>query len=276
MVDSPYIPEIGTPRLDANAWFWDDEANERADNGTLGISTDFNCPIEGEQLTGYLTPNYVACFPIETVNQQQDIGARITNSNCDQHNEVTKMDEDTKSAFARLEGLFTGFISSFKGANVQNSAPEENNTLVQAEPISAVPVEYLEQIETLKTEKAGLESKVAEVQTSYETLKQEAEARAEQDKKAEAARLEAVWQTNIMPKLPAGLLIDEVKKAEIKKMAIEQPLEFMQQYGDMLNKTDANIANSNPQSQTHQNSSIDDADKPVVIGSFNAKTGGYN
>lgn len=274
IIEGPRIPETGTPRLDAFGWFWDDEVNEKAELGELGLSTDFNCPISGEEMIGYPTPNYVLCFPIETVNQQNDIGARVLNSAVSQ--ETTTMDEDTKTAFSRLEGLLTGFIQVFKGANVQNSNPEP---VTQIEPAAiaevapSVPVEYLDKIEAMKAENEKTSAELAEIKAQYDAMKAAEAERAEADKAAQAQKLENVWQTTIMPKLPAALLVEEAKAAEIKKMAIEQPLEFMQQYGDYINKTEINVANSNPSGQSHQNSNPDD--KPVVIGSYNARTGGF-
>lgn len=274
IIERPRIPETGTPRLDAFGWFWDDEVNEKAELGELGLSTDFNCPISGEEMIGYPTPNYVLCFPIETVNQQNDIGARVLNSAVSQ--ETTTMDEDTKTAFSRLEGLLTGFIQAFKGANVQNSSPEP---VTQIEPAAiaevapSVPVEYLDKIEAMKAENEKTSAELAEIKAQYDAMKAAEAERAEADKAAQAQKLESVWQTTIMPKLPAALLVEEAKAAEIKKMAIEQPLEFMQQYGDYINKTEINVANSNPSGQSHQNSNPDD--KQVVIGSYNARTGGF-
>ena len=275
IIEGPRIPETGTPRLDAFGWFWDDEVNEKAELGELGLSTDFNCPISGEEMIGYPTPNYVLCFPIETVNQQNDIGARVLNSAVSQENENT-MDEDTKGAIAELKGLLTGFISSFKSANVQNSNPEpvtqiEPATIAEAAP--SVPVEYLDKIEAMKAENEKTSAELAEIKAQYDAMKAAEAERAEADKAAQAQKLESVWQTTIMPKLPAALLVEESKAAEIKKMAIEQPLEFMQQYGDYINKAEINVENSNPSGQSHQNSNPDD--KPFVIGSYNARTGGF-
>lgn len=274
VIEGPRIPETGTPRLDAFGWFWDDEANEKAEHGELGLSTDFNCPISGEEMIGYPTPNYVLCFPIETVNQQNDIGARVLNSAVSQEN--TTMDEDTKTAFSRLEGILTGFISAFKSASIQNSNPEpitqlESATIAEVAP--SVPVEYLDKIETMKAENEKTSAELAEIKAQYDAMKAADAERAEADKVAQAQKLETVWQTTIMPKLPAVLLVEEEKAAEIKKLAIEQPLEFMQQYGDYLNKSEVNVANSNPAGQSHQNSNPDD--KPVVIGSYNAAKGGF-
>ena len=227
-------------------------------------------------MIGYPTPNYVLCFPIETVNEQNDIGARVLNSAVEnQPQKEDKMEDDMKSAFSRLEGLFTGFITALKGANVQNSAPEENNTLFQAAEIQpSVPVEYLNQIETMKAENEKTSAELADLKSQYDALKATDAERAEQAKQAEMQRLETVWQTTIMPKLPAALLIDEAKAAEIKALAIEKPLEFMEQYSDVLNKADINVANSNPKGQAHQNSNPEE-EKEFVIGSYNAKTGAY-
>ncbi len=275
VIENPRIPQMGTPRLDAFGWFWDDIVNEKAERGELGLSTDFNCPISGEEMIGYPTPNYVLCFPIETVNEQNDIGARVLNSASEnQPQKEDKMEDDMKSAFSRLEGLFTGFITALKGANVQNSAPEvfEAQTLEVAAP--SVPVEYLNQIETMKEENEKTSAELAAIKEQYDALKATDADRAEQAKTAEMQRLETVWQTTIMPKLPAALLVDEAKAAEIKALAIEKPLEFMEQYSDVLNKADINVANSNPKGQAHQNSNQEE-EKEFVIGSYNAKTGAY-
>lgn len=186
------------------------------------------------------------------------------------------MDEDTKTAFSRLEGLLTGFIQAFKGANVQNSNPEPATQIEPAaiaEVAPSVPVEYLDKIEAMKAENEKTSAELAEIKAQYDAMKAAEAERAEADKAAQAQKLETVWQTTIMPKLPAALLVDEAKAAEIKKLAIEQPLEFMQQYGDYINKAEVNVANSNPSGQSHQNSNPDD--KPVVIGSYNARTGGF-
>lgn len=275
VIEEPRIPQTGTPRLDAFGWFWDDEVNEKAKRGELGLSTDFNCPISGEEMAGSPTPNYVLCFPIETVNQQNDIGARVLNSAVSQ--EKTTMDDETKGAIAELKGLITGFISAFKSANVQNSNPEpivtqlEPATIAEAAP--SVPVEYLDKIEAMKAENEKTSAELAEIKSQYDAMKAAEAERAEAEKAAQAQKLENVWQTTIMPKLPAVLLVEEEKAAEIKKLAIEQPLEFMQQYGDYLNKSEVNVANSNPAGQSHQNSNPDD--KPVVIGSYNAAKGGF-
>jgi len=272
VADFPRIPESGTPRFDASAMFWDDETNRRADEGTLGISTDFNVPINGEEMAGYPMPNYILVFPIDAVNDQNDIGARVLNSSIDQKLE-DKMDDETKGAIAELKGLITGFIGAFKGANVQNSAPTELLEAHTLEVAPAVPVEYLNQIETMKAENEKTSAELTSIKEQYEALKTDAEKRAEADKTAELQRLEATWQTTIMPKLPAALLVDEAKAAEIKKLALEQPLEFMQQYGDQLNKVEANVANSNVSGQTVQNSSVED--KPIVIRSYNAAKGAF-
>lgn len=275
VIENPRIPQMGTPRLDAFGWFWDDEANEKAEHGELGLSTDFNCPISGEEMIGYPTPNYVLCFPIETVNQQNDIGARVLNSAVSQ--EKTTMDEETKGAIAELKGLITGFISAFKSANVQNSNPEpvtqlESATIAEVAP--SVPVEYLDKIEAMKAENDKTSAELAEIKAQYDAIKATEAERADADAAAQAQKLETVWQTTIMPKLPAALLVEEEKAAEIKKLAIEQPLEFMQQYGDYINKTEINVANSNPSGQSHQNSNPD-TDNQVIIGSYNAAKGGF-
>jgi len=273
--DVTRIPETGTPRLESWGWFWDDEVNKLADDGKLGLSTDFNAPFEGEQMIGYPKPNYILVFPMDVVNSQNDIGARVLNSAASQ--ETTTMDEETKGAIAELKGLITGFISAFKNANVQNSNPEP---VTQIEPAAiaevapSVPVEYLDKIEAMKAENEKTSAELAEIKAQYDAMKAAEAERAEADKAAQAQKLETIWQTTIMPKLPAALLVDEAKAAEIKKMAIEQPLEFMQQYGDYINKTEINVANSNPSGQSHQNSNPD-TDKPVVIGSYNARTGGF-
>lgn len=274
VIEGPRIPETGTPRLDAFGWFWDDEANSKAERGELGLSTDFNCPISGEEMIGYPTPNYVLCFPIETVNEQNDIGARVLNSASEnQPQKEDKMDDETKGAIAELKGLITGFISAFKGANVQNSAPIETIEAATVEVQPSVPVEYLNQIEAMKAENEAAAAKMAELQSQYDALKETDAERAEQAKQAEAQRLETVWQTTIMPKLPAALLVDDTKAAEIKALAIEKPLEFMEQYSDVLNKAEINVANSNPTGQAHQNSNQEP--KEFVIGSYNAKTGEF-
>jgi hypothetical protein len=277
LIQEARIPEVGSPRLDAWAVFMDDEANERADNGTLGISTDFNCPIMEDRLVGSLTPNYVACFPIEVANQQMDIGARITNSAPELKPldlmETKIMEDDVKGSLAELKGLITGFISAFKSANVQNSAPAELIEAATVEVQPSVPVEYLNQIEAMKQENEAASARLAELQTQYDALKATDAERAEQAKQAEMQRLETVWQTTIMPKLPAALLVDEVKAAEIKALAIEKPLEFMEQYSDVMNKPDINVANSNPTGQSHQNSNPEEKD--FVIGSYNAITGRF-
>lgn len=273
ITQSTRIPESGTPRLDSWVYFWDDEVNSLADSGKLGISTDFNVQIDGENMVGYPMPNYILVFPIDVVNDQNDIGARVLNSSIDNKLE-DKMDDEMKGAFSRLEGVITGLISVIKGSNVQNSAPEENFTSVQAAEIHpSVPVEYLNQIEQMKAENEQASAKLAELQTQYDALKADAATREEADKQAESARLESIWQTTIMPKLPAALLVDEAKAAEIKKLAIESPLEFMQQYGDSINKTD-NVANTAVKGQTVQNTA-DDESKPIVIGSYNARKGGF-
>jgi len=272
VAEFPRIPEHGTPRLDASAMFWDDEVNELADEGKLGISTDFNVPINGEEMAGFPMPNYILVFPIDAVNDQNDIGARVLNSSVEQKLE-DKMDDETKSAIAELKGLITGFIGSFKSANVQNSAPEEREQ-TNLEAPATVPVEYLTEMDKMRAENEATTAKLTELTEQYEAMKAKDAERAEADKAAEMQRLETTWQTTIMPKLPAALLVDEAKAAEIKKLALEQPLDFMQQYGDQLNKVDANVANSTVSGQTVQNSSVDE-NKPLVLGSYNAKTGGY-
>ena len=183
------------------------------------------------------------------------------------------MDDETKSAIAELKGLFTGFLGAFKSANVQNSAPTELLEAHVSEVAPAVPVEYLNQIEQMKAENEATTAKLTELTAEYEAIKAKDAERAESDKTAEMQRLEATWQTTIMPKLPAALLVDESKAAEIKKLALEQPLEFMQQYGDQLNKVEANVANSTVSGQTVQNSTVED--KPIVIGSYNAAKGAF-
>jgi hypothetical protein len=273
LIEYPRVPETGTPRLDASGYLWDDEANEKADSGELGISTDFNCGYTGETMSGYITPNYVLCFPMDIVNRQQDLGARVMNSAVSNQPDIeVKMEDDVKGAIAELKGLITGFIGAFKGANVQNSAPEllEAHTL---EVAPSVPVEYLNQIETMKAENEKTSAELASIREQYDAIKATEASRAEADKAAELQRLETVWQTTIMPKLPAALLVDEAKKAEIQKLAIEQPLEFMQQYGDQMNRSDINVANSAPAGQAHQNSNPEEKD--LVIGSYNARTGAF-
>lgn len=225
-------------------------------------------------MIGYPKPNYILVFPMDVINRQNDIGARVLNSAASQ--ETTTMDEETKGAIAELKGLITGFISAFKNANVQNSNPEpvtqiEPAAIAEAAP--SVPVEYLDKIEAMKLENEKTSAELAEIKAQYDAMKAAEAERAEADKAAQAQKLETVWQTTIMPKLPAALLVEEAKAAEIKKMAIEQPLEFMQQYGDYINKTEINVANSNPSGQSHQNSNPED--KPIVIGSYNARTGGF-
>lgn len=268
--DGTRIPEQGSPRLDSFGWFWDDEVNELADNGRLGLSTDFNVVYSGDEMMGAPTPNYILVFPADAkagINPV-DLGSRVLNSSIDNKLE-DKMDDEMKGAFSRLEGLLSGFIDAIKGSKVQNSA-------IEAEPITVapvVPVEYLNQIETMKQENEKTAAELASIREQYDALKVDAEKRAELDKQAEMARIEATWQTTIMPKLPAALLVDEAKAAEIKKLAIEQPLEFMQQYGDQLNKVEANVANSTVSGQTVQNSAIEE--KPIVIGSYNAAKGGF-
>lgn len=273
VAEFPRIPETGTPRFDATAWFWDDETNKLADEGKLGISTDFNVPINGEEMAGYPMPNYILVFPIDAVNDQNDIGARVLNSSIDQKLE-DKMDDETKSAIAELKGLITGFFGSFKSANVQNSAPTELLEVKTAEVAPAVPVEYLTEMDKIKAENDATTAKLNDLTAQYEAMKAKDAERAEADKAAEMQRLEATWQTSIMPRLSPALLIDEAKAAEIKKLALEQPLEFMQQYGDQLNKTDANVANSAVSGQTVQNSTVDN-DKVPSVGTYNAKTGGF-
>lgn len=187
------------------------------------------------------------------------------------------MDEETKGAIAELKGLITGFISAFKSANVQNSNPEpvtqlESATIAEVAP--SVPVEYLDKIEAMKAENDKTSAELAEIKAQYDAIKATEAERADADAAAQAQKLETVWQTTIMPKLPAALLVEEEKAAEIKKLAIEQPLEFMQQYGDYINKTEINVANSNPSGQSHQNSNPD-TDNQVIIGSYNAAKGGF-
>ena len=270
--DETRIPEQGSPRLDSWGWFWDDEVNELADDGNLGLSTDFNVVYTGDEMMGAPTPNYILVFPADAkagINPV-DIGSRVLNSSVEQKLE-DKMDDETRGAIAELKGLITGFIGAFKGANVQNSAPtagegDENVT-------SSVPVEYLNQIEQMKQENESTTAKLTELTAQYEALKTKDAERADADKAAEMQRLEATWQTTIMPKLPAALLVDEAKAAEIKKLALEQPLEFMQQYGDQLNKVESNVANSSVSGQTVQNSTVED--KPIVIGSYNAAKGAF-
>lgn len=272
--DETRIPEQGSPRLDSWGWFWDDEVNKLADSGKLGLSTDFNVVYSGDEMVGSPTPNYILVFPADAkagVNPV-DLGSRVLNSSVDNKLE-DKMDDETRGAIAELKGLITGFLGAFKSANVQNSAPSELIEAHVSEVAPAVPVEYLNQIEAMKVENEKTAAELASIREQYDALKVDAEKRAEMDKQAEAARLEATWHTTIMPKLPAALLIDEAKAAEIKKLAIEQPLEFMQQYGDQLNKVEANVANSTVSGQTVQNSSVED--KPIVIGSYNAAKGGF-
>ena len=271
LIQNPLIPESGTPRLDCMGYFWDDAANKLADEGKLGISTDFNVPIIGEEMAGYPMPNYVLVFPIDAVNDQNDIGARVLNSSVD--NLEDKMDDETKSAIAELKGLITGFFGAFKAHNVQNSAIDTiDAATVEAAP--SVPVEYLNQIEQMKAENEKTSAELTAIKEQYEALKTDAATREEADKQAEVARLEATWQTTIMPKLPAALLIDEAKKAEIKDMAINKPLDFLATYGEYINKADvsANVANS-ATAQTVQNSIVEE--KPIVLGSYNARIGGF-
>ena len=272
--DETRIPDHGSPRLDSMGWFWDDEVNSLADNGKLGLSTDFNVVYTGDEMMGAPTPNYILVFPADAkagINPV-DIGSRVLNSTAGQKLE-DKMDDETKSAIAELKGLITGFFGSFKSANVQNSAPTELLEAHVSEVAPTVPVEYLNQIETMKAENEKTSAELTAIKEQYDALKTDAEKRAESDKAAEMQRLEATWINSIAPKLPAALLVDEAKAAEIKDMAINRPLEFMQQYGDQLNKVEANVANSTVTAQTVQNSTVED--KPFVIGSYNARTGGF-
>ena len=267
--DETKIPQQGSPRLDSWGWFWDDEVNELADDGKLGLSTDFNVVYNMDEMIGAPTPNYILVFPADAkagINPV-DIGSRVLNSSIDQKLE-DKMDDEMKGAFGRLEGLLSGFIDAIKGSNVKNSAIDA--TTLEVAP--AVPVEYLNQIETMKAENEKASAELASIREQYDALKATEAQRAEADKAAEMQKLEATWQTTIMPKLPAALLVDEAKAAEIKKLAIEHPLEFMQQYGDQINRVEINVANSTVTGQTVQNSNVEN-DKDLKVGSYNAVTG---
>jgi len=222
-----------------------------------------------DEMIGAPTPNYILVFPADAkagINPV-DIGSRVLNSSIDQKLE-DKMDDEMKGAFGRLEGLLSGFIDAIKGSNVKNSAIDA--TTLEVAP--AVPVEYLNQIETMKAENEKASAELASIREQYDALKATEAQRAEADKAAEMQKLEATWQTTIMPKLPAALLVDEAKAAEIKKLAIEHPLEFMQQYGDQINRVEINVANSTVTGQTVQNSNVEN-DKDLKVGSYNAVTG---
>lgn len=271
--DGVVIPDTGSPRLDSFGWFWDDEVNELADSGRLGLSTDFNVSIIGEDMVGSPIPNYILVFPTDPKSgvSPNDIGSRVINTSFEKLED--KMDDETRGAIAELKGLITGFLGSFKSANVQNSAPTEPTEVHTLEVAPAVPVEYLTEMEKMKQENEATTAKLNDLTAQYEAMKAKDAERAEADKAAEIQKLESVWQTTIMPKLSPALLIDESKAAEIKEMAINRPLDFMQQYGDQLNKVEANVANSSVSGQTVQNSNVED--KPIVIGSYNAAKGAF-
>lgn len=290
------IPEEGARRFEADQVIWDNECNALISEGKLGISTDFNCPIEDDRLIGQVSPNFILVFPMEYQNAQNDLGARIMNTAKDaidaQKSEETKMDAEIKAAFDEQKTMFNSFIDSIKSLFPQKHANsalsagdgvtdkmESNMEANITSAVPAVPVEFLEKLTAAEQEASAAKQRAEELSAKVTEFEQTEAQRAEAAKAAEMQRLESLWQTTIITKLPPGLVHEEAAANEIKKVFLESPYDFMGKYSDVINKvemqTAAQISNSSV-GQTHQNSS-NPSDKPEIVipGSFDAVTGKF-
>ena len=296
------VASYGSKRLEASPIIWDAAVNAGIARGEVGISTEFFCDWIDESLVGKVKPRYVYLFPMLIANEQNDIGARFMNTASNpvesRKNEDIVMDAEFKSVLDEQKGVLNSLLDAIKGFTASISRGAHTNTAPSigdgAQTMDAVapqtgnlavapsvPVEFIEKLQGLEAATAEKDTKIAEMEAQIKAFAEAEEARKVEAENARLAALENEWQTKLVPKFPAGLLHDEAKAADIKKMFIEDPRNFVITYSEYINKTDIDASagvHANTSGQTHSNTSVGakvEEDAIPTIGSFNAATGKF-
>lgn len=306
-----WVVREGSKRLESFPLIWDEIANSLIKSGELGISTDFNCMFEGDHLSGKVNPNYIAVFPIESQNEQNDLGARFLNhaaskekvneqndrgahfSNCTPSAPGGTMESETKqeeNASMTIIGKLLDYITSKPAPIHQNSTGtvsiEETNAPVHvvappapSEPsVPAVPVEFLGKLDTVTAEKEAVTTEKNTIATELEAARariaefeQQEQARKDAEQKAVEDAKEGNWEA-VKLRLPAGMVHAEEDVKKLKSEYFENPGNFLMNHIEHLNHAESVIHANSAKGQGFSNTPQKEDDAPIVIGSYNAAT----
>lgn len=204
------VIETGTPRLMTTAHFTDPELQQLYDQGLLGLSTGFGCPVDTDgRLYGKVEPSHVLAFDIRD-DQQNDPKAMFLNTrggsmSDGKPNDTGEIKGLLNKILARLGGETPEHTNTRKGDNMD---PEMKKRL---DFVNLKIEEKDREIATLKADLKEKEEKIAE----FENL------RKEQEQKAKDAR----W-AEIKNLLPPGLTHEAEKEAALRKEFEGDPAAF--------------------------------------------------
>jgi hypothetical protein len=263
----------GSKRLESKPYIWDRETADLLSKGELGISTDFYCPVVDDKLSGPVTPNYIAVFPIKSQNEQNDLAARFMNSASSAQEQKTEeeMDSETitveKNAFERLNIKFDTLLEVLKGVFTH-----QNSSIVQEPPPApAPPALQTEELGALKSEKESLATELDATKASLEELQAKEQEWIAEQKAAELEAKKSQWNT-IKQTLPAGLIHGEEKEKEVETEWFTDPTAFFMKYLQQINRSEEFLHANSAQGQTFSNSAKDEEsdENPITIGSYDA------
>ena len=268
----------GSKRLESKPYIWDKETTELLAKGELGISTDFYCHVIDDRLSGSVTPNYIAVYPIKSQNEQNDLASRFMNSTKEE-----KMESETitieKTEFNNLNSKLDNFMYFLKGVFTHQNSNELS--LPPPPPIvqeQTVHPTYTEEMNSVKADKERLAADKESLTTELEATKaslaelQAKEQAWEEAKKAADLETKASQWSTIKQTLPAGLLHGEGKEKEIESEWLSDSNAFFLKYLSQINRSDEFLHANSAHGQTYGNQSHDEGDeKTHHIGSFDVR-----